>query len=98
MSMKKSLLVLAAAAGGLTFASSVPATAAAPRNYDCSKAGNANKAACKGKTTAAAAPKAAPAKAAATKTTVTTKAAPAKTATTKTTAPAKTAAAAPAPA
>ncbi len=36
-----------------------PASAHAERNYDCSKAGNANKTACKGVATAAAAPAAA---------------------------------------
>jgi large subunit ribosomal protein L22e/Meckel syndrome type 1 protein len=39
--------------GGLSFASSTPALAAA-KNYDCSKPGNANKAACKGAANAAA--------------------------------------------
>lgn len=45
-----------------------PAGASTPRHYDCSKAGNANKSACR----AAAAPAAAPAKAAKTRTTKTT--------------------------
>jgi len=41
------LIVAVALAAGCTLASSAPALAAS-RNYDCSKAGNANKAACKG--------------------------------------------------
>jgi hypothetical protein len=41
------LILAAALAAGFTLASSTPALAAA-RNYDCSKPGNANKAACKG--------------------------------------------------
>jgi large subunit ribosomal protein L22e/Meckel syndrome type 1 protein len=53
------LILAAALAAGCTLASSTPALGAA-RNYDCSKAGNANKAACK--TAAKAAAKAAPAK------------------------------------
>jgi len=40
------LILAAALAAGCTLASSTPALAA-PRNYDCSKPGNANKAACK---------------------------------------------------
>src|SRR6476659_3813172 len=44
--MRKVIIAIALAAG-LSFAGSAPAAAAA-RNYDCSKAGNANKAACKG--------------------------------------------------
>ena len=40
------LILAAALAAGCTLASSAPASAAA-RNYDCSKPGNANKAACK---------------------------------------------------
>lgn len=44
--MRKLLFALAALAAGCTLASSAPAAAAA-RNYDCSKPGNANKAACK---------------------------------------------------
>jgi hypothetical protein len=64
------LILAAALAVGCTLASSAPALGAA-RNYDCSKAGNANKAACKGGAKPApAAAKAAPAH----------KAAPAKTA------------------
>ena len=54
------LILAAALAAGCTLVSSAPALGAA-RNYDCSKAGNANKAACK--TAAKAAAKAAPAKA-----------------------------------
>lgn len=53
--MKSIILGLFALAAGSTLAFSVP-TPAAARNYDCSKAGNANKAACKG--AAAAIPKA----------------------------------------
>ncbi len=53
--MKNITFGLSVFAAGCALAFSVPATAAA-RNYDCSKAGNANKAACKG--AAAAAPKA----------------------------------------
>jgi hypothetical protein len=45
--MRKLLFALAALAAGCTLASSAPAMAAAAKNYDCSKAGNANKAACK---------------------------------------------------
>ena len=57
--MRKLLFALSVLAAGCTLASSAPAAAAAARNYDCSKPGNANKAACK---TAAAKPaKAAPA-------------------------------------
>jgi large subunit ribosomal protein L22e/Meckel syndrome type 1 protein len=41
------LFALAALAAGCTLASSAPAMAAAAKNYDCSKAGNANKAVCK---------------------------------------------------
>ena len=55
-------VLVAALAAGCTFASSAPAVAAA-RNYDCSKPGNANKAACKGAAKAVA-PAAKPAKAA----------------------------------
>jgi hypothetical protein len=44
--MRKLLFALSALAAGCTLASSAPAVAAA-RNYDCSKPGNANKAACK---------------------------------------------------
>jgi hypothetical protein len=87
----KHLILAVALAAGCTLASSSPALAAT-RTYDCSKAGNANKAACKA--TAKAAPKAAkPAKAAKAP-----KAAPAKTATKAPpkAAPAKTAQAAPA--
>ena len=43
----------------LLFAAGSVGAATVARNYDCSKAGNANKAACKGKTTAAAPAKAA---------------------------------------
>jgi large subunit ribosomal protein L22e/Meckel syndrome type 1 protein len=61
------LILAAALAAGCTLASSAPALAA-PRNYDCSKPGNANKAVCKGaaKAAPAAAKPAAKAKAAAT--------------------------------
>ena len=62
----------AAPAAKMTTAAAKPA--AAERNYDCSKAGNKNKAACKG---VAAAPAAAPARTATTTTTTTAKAAPA---------------------
>ena len=80
--MKKLLFALSALAAGCTLASSAPAMAAA-RNYDCSKPGNANKAACKDaakqsakpKEAKAAAPKAA--KAAAAKPTKEAKVAPA---------------------
>lgn len=48
------LILAAALAAGCTLASSSPALAAA-RNYDCSKPGNANKAACKGAAKSAAA-------------------------------------------
>lgn len=73
--MKKLLFTLSALAAACTLASSAPAFAAAARNYDCSKPGNANKAACKNAAKAkpaakaAAAPKAkaAPKPAAATK-------------------------------
>ena len=41
------LILAAAMAAACTLASSAPALAAA-KNYDCTKAGNANKAACKG--------------------------------------------------
>ena len=64
------LILAAALAAGCTLASSAPALAAA-KNYDCTKAANANKAACKGAArpaTARAAQKAPPAKAAATTT------------------------------
>jgi hypothetical protein len=44
--MKKFVFALSVLAAGCTLASSAPAIAAA-RNYDCSKPGNANKAACK---------------------------------------------------
>jgi hypothetical protein len=54
--MKKLLFALSALAAGCTFASSAPALAAA-RNYDCSKPGNANKAACKGATKQSTKPK-----------------------------------------
>jgi hypothetical protein len=57
------LILAAALAAGCTLASSAPALAA-PRNYDCSKPGNANKAVCKGAAKSAAAkpaPKAKPA-------------------------------------
>jgi large subunit ribosomal protein L22e/Meckel syndrome type 1 protein len=60
--MKRILFALSALAAGCTLASSAPAVAAA-RNYDCSKPGNANKAACKQSAKpakAAPAPKAAP--------------------------------------
>lgn len=66
--MKRLLFALAALAAGCTLASSAPAAAA--RNYDCSKPGNANKAACKQSAKpakAAPAPKAKEAKAAAPK-------------------------------
>jgi large subunit ribosomal protein L22e/Meckel syndrome type 1 protein len=46
------LILAAALAAGCTLASSAPALAA-PRNYDCSKPGNANKAVCKGAVKAA---------------------------------------------
>ena len=52
------LILAAALAAGCTIASTTPALAVA-KNYDCSKAGNANKAACKSAGPAAAAPKAA---------------------------------------
>ena len=52
------LILAAALAAGCTIASTTPALAVA-KNYDCSKAGNANKAACKSARPAAAAPKAA---------------------------------------
>ena len=77
----KRLILAAALAAGCTLASSAPAFAAAARNYDCSKPGNANKAACKNAAKSAsvaaakatpAAAKAAPAKAAATKVSSTT--------------------------
>jgi large subunit ribosomal protein L22e/Meckel syndrome type 1 protein len=60
------LILAAALAAGCTLASSAPALAAA-KNYDCTKPGNANKAACKGAAQSAtsAAAKATPAKAAA---------------------------------
>lgn len=45
--MKSMLFALAALAAGCTLASSAPAMAAAAKNYDCSKPGNANKAVCK---------------------------------------------------
>jgi large subunit ribosomal protein L22e/Meckel syndrome type 1 protein len=71
----KHLFLAVALAAGCTLASSAPALAAA-RNYDCSKPGNANKAACKNAAkSATAAAKAAPAAKA--------KAAPAKPAATK---------------
>lgn len=62
------LIMAAALAAGCTLVSSAPALAAA-KNYDCSKAGNANKAACKNvaKTGAPAAKVAAAPKAVATK-------------------------------
>ena len=59
------LILAAALAAGCTLASSAPALAA-PRNYDCSKPGNANKTVCKGAAKSAAAKPAAKAKAAAT--------------------------------
>ena len=46
------LILAAVLAAGCTLASSAPALAA-PRNYDCSKPGNANKAVCKGAVKAA---------------------------------------------
>jgi Protein of unknown function (DUF3761) len=52
-----SLILAAALAAGCTLVSAVPASAAA-KNYDCSKAGNANKAACKGAAAKPAAPSA----------------------------------------
>ena len=57
------LILAVALAAGCTLASSAPALGAAARNYDCSKPGNANKAACKGaaKAATAAAAKATPA-------------------------------------
>lgn len=65
----KTLTYLAAALAiplGFAAAPASAATAAAPRHYDCSKAGNANKAVCKGVAPAAApASRAAPATAAA---------------------------------
>jgi hypothetical protein len=51
--MIRMVYALAAIAAGSCLASSVPA-GAATRNYDCSKAGNANKAACKSAVPAAA--------------------------------------------
>lgn len=59
-------ILSAALAAGCFLASAAPATAAA-KNYDCTKAGNANKAACKGaaKSATAAAASATPAKPAA---------------------------------
>ena len=82
------LILAAVLAAGCTLASSAPALAA-PRNYDCSKPGNANKAVCKGaaKAAPAAAKPAAKAKPAATS------AAAPKTAARKTSAAAKPAAA-----
>ncbi|MGN6058422.1 MAG: DUF3761 domain-containing protein [Sphingomicrobium sp.] len=61
------LILAVALAAGCTLASSAPAYAAAAKNYDCSKPGNANKAACKNAAKAAttAAAKATPAKPAA---------------------------------
>ena len=59
------LILAAALAAGCTLASSAPALAA-PRNYDCSKPGNANKTVCKGAAKSAAAKPAAKAKPAAT--------------------------------
>ncbi len=57
------LILAAALAAGCTLASSAPALGATAKNYDCSKPGNANKAACKGaaKAATAAAAKATPA-------------------------------------
>lgn len=81
--MRKLLFALSVLAAGCTFASSAPVAAAAARNYDCSKPGNANKAACKNSAKpakTAPAPKGKETKAAAQKTTKTaqaTKAAPA---------------------
>jgi hypothetical protein len=80
------LILAAALAAGCTLASSAPALAA-PRNYDCSKPGNANKTVCKGAAKSAAAKPAAKAKPAATS------AAAPKTAARKTSAAAKPAAA-----
>lgn len=72
------LILAAALAAGCTLVPGAPALAAA-KNYDCSKAGNANKAACKGAAASAAAaaskavpPKAPTAKSAATKVSSTT--------------------------
>jgi hypothetical protein len=76
------LILAAALAAGCTLASSAPALAA-PRNYDCSKPGNANKTVCKGAAKSAAAKPAPKAKPAATS------AAAPKTAARKTTADAK---------
>jgi hypothetical protein len=59
------LILAAALAAGCTLASSAPALAA-PRNYDCSKPGNANKTVCKGAAKSAAVKPAAKAKPAAT--------------------------------
>jgi len=73
----KRLILAVALAAGITFASSAPSyAAAAAKNYDCSKPGNANKAVCKdaAKQASKAATAATPAKA---------KAAPAKPAETK---------------
>jgi len=61
----KRLILAVALAAGFTLASSSPAFAAAAKNYDCSKPGNANKAVCKeaAKQASKAATTAAPAKA-----------------------------------
>src|SRR5437868_6103164 len=57
MSMiRRAMLILAFLMPPALAAVLADASAASPRHYDCSKAGNANKAACKGSTTAASAP------------------------------------------
>ena len=86
------LILAAALAAGCTLASSAPALAA-PRNYDCSKPGNANTAVCKGATKAAPAAKSAAVKPAAKAKPAATSAAAPKSAARKTSAAAKPAAA-----
>ena len=66
--VRRAMLILAFLIPGAVVAS--PATAAA-RHYDCSKAGNANKAACKSTSAASTAAKATPAHTTTTKTTTT---------------------------
>src|SRR5579872_1446909 len=60
--LMKNRILIAALAVGWSFAMGTPA-AAAVKTYDCTKAGNANKAACKNATQAAAKAAAKPAKA-----------------------------------
>jgi hypothetical protein len=70
--IRRLAIFLAVLAPGMIAASPATAAAATARHYDCSKAGNANKAACKGTAPVAAAP-ATPARTTTTKTATTTR-------------------------